>query len=113
MPKGKNKIESNKFYIVYAGSPHPAFVYEYNKKHKTYKSIKFGTTKGKHMTKIHPLQENISEQYVHNRPFEGTRNDYGDRELLGFSINKSDYSIIEEIKNKETTRSKRAKSRYK
>ena len=115
MSKKNNKtmIEINKFYMVYSGPPHPAFVYEIDKKHKTIKSIKFGTTKAKHMTELHPLQSNIIKQYVHNRPFEGVRSDYGDKELIGLSINELDYHIIEEIKKKEPNRSKRAKLRYK
>jgi len=108
------KIEVNKFYMVFAGPPHPAFVYEIDKKHKTIKSIKFGTTKAKHMTEIHPLQDNTDiKQYVHNRPFEGTIKDYGDKELVGLSINELDFEVIEEIKKREPNKSRRAKLRYK
>lgn len=113
LKKNRIKIEINRFYMVYAGSPHPAFVYEIDKKHKTFKSIKFGTTKAKHMTEIHSLQTTSLKQFVHNRPFEGVRSDYGDKELVGLSINKLDYPIIEEIKKREPNKSKRAKLRYK
>ena len=111
--KYEMKITIGKFYMVYAGPPHPAYVYEIDKRHKTFKSIKFGTTKAKHMTEIHPLQEGCEKQFVHNRPFEGVRSDYGDKELLGLQIDKRDYDIIEKIKTREATKSKRAKMRYK
>lgn len=111
--KNRTKIEVGKFYIAYGGTPHPSYVFEIDTKHNTIKSIKFGTTKAKHMTEIHPLQENCSKQYVHNRPFEGTRSDYGDRELIGLTIDTRDLNIINSIKKKESTKTRRAKARYK
>ena len=111
--KNRVKIEEGKFYMAYGGTPHPAFVFEIDKKHKTFKSIKFGTTKAKHMTEIRPLQQDGSRQFVHNRPFEGVRSDYGDKELLGLIIDASDLDIIEQIKKKEPLKSKRARNRYK
>ena len=50
------------------------------------------------MTKIHSLQNDNKEQYVHNRPFEGIRNDYGDKELQGLAVDKRDYETLETIK---------------
>ena len=115
MSNKKNRcvIEVGKFYMSYGGKAHPSFVFEIDRKHNTIKSIKFGTTKAKHMTEVHPLQDNGVRQYVHNRPFEGVRSDYGDKELIGLTINKKDCSVIDKIKNKTPNKSKRAKLRYK
>ena len=112
MSKRRNKLEINKFYYSYGGNQHPSLIFKYNEKHKTYLSLKFGTTKGRHMTEIHPLKDDSIIQYVHNRPFEGTRSDYGDIELIGFSVNPLDKPILDEIKKKQPTRSKNAKARY-
>lgn len=111
--ENRTKIEIGKFFMAYGGVPHPAYIFEIDKKHKTIKSIKFGTTKAKHMSQIHPLQKNNSSQFVHNRPFEGVRSDYGDKELLGLEIDPRDLEVIEKIKKKESMKSKRAKVRFK
>lgn len=113
MSRNKNSIRIGGFYMVYAGLPHPALVYEIDKKHKTIRSIKFGTTKAKHMTEIHSIQKDGNSQFVHNRPFEGVRSDYGDKELLGLTIDPQDEIVIESIKARKPMRSKRAKMRYK
>ena len=112
MKKGKTKLIIGNFYMAYGGHQHPAQIIAFDEKHKTFISIKFGTTQGKHMIEIHPIQVGIDKSFVHVRPFEGTRNDYGDRELIGLSIDKRDNVIIEIIKSREPTRSKRAKERY-
>lgn len=109
----RTKLIIGKFYLLFVGRPHPSVIYFYDPKHKTYLSIKFGTTKGKHMTKVHSLQKDGKEQYVNNRPFEGTRNDYGDKELLGLSVDERDSIIIEKIKKNKPLRTKKAKKRYK
>lgn len=106
--KNRCKLENGKFYDSYGGESHPALIFEKTNKN-TYKSIKFGTTKNKHMTKIKPIQKGYEKSYVLNRPFEGTRKDYGDRELLGLSIHKKDVDLIEEIKKRPSHKSKRAK----
>ncbi len=111
MSKGKCKLEIGKFYNIYGGKTHPALVYERTKLN-TYKSIKFGTTKAKHTTEILPIQKGIEKTFVHNRPFEGTRKDYGPRELEGLDLNTVDLKLIEEIKNRQTNKTKRAKRRY-
>ena len=113
MAKRKCKLEIGKFYYVYGGTMHPALIFEYDEKHKTYKSIKFGTTKRKHMTEIIPIQEGIDQSFVVNRPIEGVRDDYGNEELLGLKINEQNLAFIEEIKTKESIKTKRAKQRYK
>ena len=53
------------------------------------------------------------EQYVHNRPFEGVRSDYSDKELLGLVIDERDYRVLENIKNNKPVKTNRAKNRYK
>lgn len=113
MKKGKTKLIVGCFYHVFNGPPHPALIFKYDPKHKTYFSIKFGTTKGKHMTRIHPIQDGYTEAYAHNRPFEGTRDDYGDRELVGIRLDERDVNIINLIKNETPKQSRRAKKRYK
>ena len=109
----KKKINKGSFYYSYWGEPHPAQIYEVDKKYKTYKSIRFGTTKRKHMTEIRPIQRGIKKSFVKNRPFIGVRSDYGDRELLGLSIDSRDKDTIEKIKSNNPEVSKRAKARYK
>ena len=112
MSKKRNKLEINKFYYSYGGNQHPSLIFEYDSIHKTYKALKFGTTKGRHMTEIHPLKDTQVQQYVHNRPFEGVRSDFGDQELIGFAINDLDAKLLDEIKKKEPIRSKKSKQRY-
>ena len=65
------------------------------------------------MTEIHPIQAGYDKSYVRNRPFEGTKDDYGNEELLGLCIDNRDLDIIESIKTKNPDRSKRARKRYK
>lgn len=101
-----------KFYKAYGGPAHPSLIYEIDTKHKTIKSIKFGTTKGKHMTEIHPIQQGYDKSFVHNRPFEGVPSDYDFRELEGLVVDARDLTIIEEIKKKTPMQSKKAKGRY-
>ena len=111
--KKKTKLIIGRFYLIYGGAPHPSRIFMYDVKHKTYLSIKFGTTKGKHMTKIHPIQKGGNEQYVHNRPFEGVRDDYSDKELLGLALDERDIPIIESIEKRNPAMTKKAKKRHK
>ena len=111
--KEKRALKIGSFYKAYGGQSHPSLVFFYDRNHKTYLSIKFGTTKGRHMTEIHPIQEGYDKSYVRNRPFEGTKDDYGDEELLGLRVDNRDLKIIENIKTKNPDRSRRAKKRYK
>ena len=99
MSKRKNKLINGKFYMAYGGNPHPAFLFK-KTKYGTYLAIKTGTTCGKNMIPIASTQEGINISYINNRPFEGTRRDFGDRELLGLSFNPSDNAIIEEVKKR-------------
>lgn len=78
-------------------------------KYGTYLAIKTGTTCGKNMIPIAPTQEGINISYINNRPFEGTRRDFGDRELLGLSFNPSDNAIIEEVKKRKPRQTRSAK----
>ena len=111
MSNKKTKLKINKFDNLYGGKAHPSLIYE-KTKFKTYKSLKFGTTKTKHTTEINPIQKGVERSYVNNRPFEGTRKDYGDRELLGLQINPKDISTINQIKKKQPHKTARAKRRY-
>ena len=111
--KNKTKLIIGKFYLIFVGRPHPSIIYLYDAKHKTYLSIKFGTSRGKHMTAVHPIQKDGKEQYANNRPFEGTRSDYGDKELVDLKVDERDSMVIEEIKKKKPLRTKKAKKRYK
>ena len=113
MADNKTKLIVGKFYMAYGGHQHPSLVFAYDSKHNTYLSFKFGTTPGKQLVEIHSIQNGVSKSYVHKRPFEGTRKDYGNKELLGLSINEKDYKELELIKQREPTKSKRAKCRYK
>ena len=110
--KKKNELVIGRFYKVYGGPSHPSLVYFYDKNHKTYLSLRFGTSKGRHMTEIHPIQIGYQNSYIHNRPFEGTRDDYGDKELQGLSIDSRDLNVIETVKSKKPERSKRARKRH-
>ena len=111
--KKKSKLRINAFYKAYGGPAHPAQIFLYDKNHKTYISIKFGSSKGRHMTKIHPIQRGYKTSYVRNRPFEGTKEDYDDEELVGLSIDSRDAELIEIIKTRKPDRSKKARKRYK
>ena len=111
--KKKAKLIIGRFYLIYGGVPHPSKIYMYDSKHKTYLSLKFGTTKVRHMTKIHPIQKGQEEQYVHNRPFEGVKSDYGDRELKGLETNQKDEPLFDEIKKREPVRTSKARKRHK
>ena len=108
----KIKLETGKFYYMYAGKPHPARIFKIDKKHKTYLSIKTGTTQRKDMIPIKPIQKG-KNSFVHKRPYEGVRSDYGDRELFGLSFNPSDDTKIKEIEKRKPKRTKKAKMRYK
>ena len=111
--KTKKKLIIGRFYLIFGGKPHPSKIFMYDSKHKTYLSIKFGTTKQKHMTRIHPIQKGKEEQYVHNRPFEGVKSDYGEKELLGLEVDEQDSEIIELIKRRAPVLTRKAKKRYK
>ena len=99
--------------MIYGGGAHPSLIFEKDEKHNTYISLKFGTSKGDHMIEIHPIQEGYDKGYVHNRPFEGVRNDYGNYILVGLYINEDDEEKLNEIKKKKPHQTKNAKKRYK
>ena len=113
MSKKQIQLEIGKFYYAYGGGMHPAQIYEIDSQHGTYKSIKTGTTQGKDMIMVKPIQEGLNKSFIHKRPFEGTRADYGNKELLGLEFNPDDSLIIEEIKKRKTKKSRRAKLCYK
>lgn len=81
--------------------------------HGTYVSVKTGTTNGPDMIPIKPTQKGISQSYVKKRPFEGTRKDYGDHEVIGVSFHPDDQDIIEDVKKRKPRLTKRARYRYK
>ena len=110
MSKKKKKIIVGMFYHFYNGPAHPAMVYENVKKYGTYRAIKTGTTKRKDMIKIKPIQSG-KETFVHLRPVEGTRRDFGERELKDLSFNADDQEIIDEIKKRKPKLTKSAKKK--
>ena len=112
MAKKRNKLVINKFYIAYGGNAHPALIFE-KTKYGTYKAIKTGTTEGKEMIRINPTQKGMQNSFVNRRPFEGTRRDFGNRELIGISFDSRDMRIIEEIKKRKPKISKSAKLAHK
>ena len=65
------------------------------------------------MTEINPIQKGYKKSFVQNRPFEGTRTDFGNKELEGLQIQSEDIPLIEEIKKKESRKTKRASLRFK
>lgn len=113
MAKRKHKLRIGKFYYAYGGTKHPAQIYKKDKVHGTYLSIKTGTTQRKDMVAIRPIQKGVQHSYVNKRPFEGTRKDYGDRELLGLVFDPSDSEEIEMIKTRKPRQTRRAKEKYK
>lgn len=113
MAKRKVKLETGKFYYAYGGIKHPAQIYEKDRKHGTYRAIKTGTTPSKDMVKIKPIQKGVEYSYINKRPFEGTRKDYGNKELKGLVFDPSDYIEIEAIKTRKPRRTRRAKEKYK
>ena len=97
MAKRKHKLRIGKFYYAYGGTKHPAQIYK----------------KRKDMVAIRPIQKGVQQSYVNKRPFEGTRKDYGDRELLGLVFDPSDSEEIEMIKTRKPRQTRRAKEKYK
>ena len=113
MSKKKIKLEVGKFYMIYGGNQHPAYIYEIVVDYKTYKAIKFGTSPGDHRIRIRPIQDGYDVSYVHDRPVEGTRKDFGNRELIGVKIDENDIEIILAIEEKKSLKTRRAKIKYK
>ncbi len=112
MSKSKSKIQLNNFYHLYGGGRHTSFVYKKNSEKKTYTSLKFGTTKTKDSILIKPI-DGKKTKYVHKRPYEGKRSDYGSRPLDGMSLNQDDSKTFEEIKQRRPKLTRRAKNNYK
>ena len=61
------------------------------------------------MIEIKPIQYGITKSYIHNRPFEGIRNDFGNRELFGLSFDKNDSRIINDVMHRKTRLTSSAK----
>ena len=59
MSRRKTKLQEGKFYYAFGGGKHPSQVYEIDKKHKTYKSIKTGTTQNKDMILLNLFKKDI------------------------------------------------------
>ena len=111
MAKRKIKLKEERFYIMYGGNTHPAFIYK-KTNHGTFLAIKIGTTFRKGMIAIHPVQKEYSINYVHYRPFEGTRKDFGNKELLGMCFDLRDQNILQEIKKRKSKLTRSAKKSY-
>lgn len=113
MTKKKTKLKTGKFYMIYGGNQHPAYIYEIVVDYKTYRAIKTGTTPGKHLIKIKPIQDGYTESYIRDRPVEGARKDFGNHELVNMKFDEEDEEIILSITKKEPLKTKRAKNKYK
>ena len=112
MAKRKCKLINGKFYLSYGGNAHPSQIYEKTKQ-GTYRSIKTGTTESKDTISLKPIQKGVKRQFVNKRPFEGTRKDYGDRDLLGLSFDPADTETLEAIKQRRPRLTKSARKAYK
>ena len=100
--KRKNQLKRGKFYASYPNGGHPALIFRKNKRKNRYDAIIFGTTSGHHTTFLKvPIAKNVFQSVVHTRPIRGVRIDFGDRELIGLLISKSDKAKIEVIKRKK------------
>ena len=110
MKKKKIDLKRGKFYITYAVGIHPSLIYRKSKKKNRYDAIVFGTTEGKHRTKLDkPISEGISVSVIHNKPIRGTRKDFADKNFVGESIDKIDKAKIEFVKRKEPSETRRYK----
>ena len=108
--KRREKIRRGKFYIYYPNGCHPSLVFRKNKRKNTYDAIIFGTTPGHHRTRLnHPISPRVESSVVRTRPIRGVRSDFGDRELVGFLIDKADKIRIEIIKRKKPEESSKYK----
>lgn len=111
MSKHKGLLRLNKFYDFFNGPKHTALVYKRDKNKKTYTAIKFGSTKNKDMIEIKPI-DGKKTKFVHKRPFEGKRSDFGNRPLTGMSIDPVDKTTIEQIKKRKPHKTAKAKKIY-
>lgn len=115
--ESKKEIKLNVFYFVHDGSRtgHPGLVIWKNDKANRYLVIRFDSDKKgqptksqkgvRHITKLSkPIDENVLNSYVHNRPMICKRKDIG-KELFGLIICKKDHQIIEKIRYKEVEKS--------
>ena len=108
--KRKTKLFKGKFYASYPNGGHPALIYRKNKKKNLYDAVIFGTTPGHHRIELsEPISKSISRSVIHTRPIRGTRSDFGDKELIGLIISKTDKPKIMVVKRKKPQETKKYK----
>lgn len=101
MSKKKIKLRRGKFYASYPNGGHPSLIYRKNRRKNRYDAIVFGTSEGKHKTKLdYPISPNVKQSVIHNRPIRGVRSDFGDKEYQGLYVNKKDKPKINLAKRK-------------
>ena len=108
--KRKIRLLKGIMYSSYPNGGHPALIFKKNRRKNKYDAVIFGTTEGKHRTKLkHPISNSVKQSVVHNRPIRGTRKDFGDKELTNLKIDRSDKTIIEVVKRRNPQETRRYK----
>lgn len=99
--KRKIQLKRGKYYASYPNGGYPSLIYRKNKKKNKYDAVVFETTPGHHKKELdHPISPSVKQSVIQTRPIRGTRSDFGDRELQGLEINKSDKPKIEMVKRR-------------
>ena len=108
--KRKIQLKRGKFYASYPNGGHPALIYKKNKRKNRYDAVVFGTTPGHHRKELNvPISNNVNRSVVQTRPIRGVRSDFGNKELVGLKVDKSDKSSIEVIKRKKQLETRKYK----
>ena len=112
--KRKNKLLRGKFYSSYPTGGHPALIYRKNKRKNKYDAIVFGTTIGKHKTRLKkPISNTVKQSVVQNRPIRGVRKDFSDKELTNLKLDKQDKPLIKIIEKRKPLKTKNYKNKQK
>ena len=108
--KRKNKLLRGKFYASYPNGGHPALIFNKNKRKNRYDAVVFGTTEGRHRTKLDkPISDKVSKSVIHNRPIRGVRKDFGDKEFSNLKVDPGDKPKIKIVKRRIPQETKRYK----
>ena len=101
MAKRRNiKLQEGKFYNVRDGSVkgHPGLIFKADYVNGEYDAIVTGTTKRSGTIPIHPTSKKVKRSHIRKNPFRGTRNDYGNEELLDIKFDNDAYRKAEIVK---------------
>ena len=103
MAKNKIKLFKGRFYTNYkSGGNHPSLLYKKNKRKNNYSCVIFDSTSGRHRTKMkHPISPDRKTSFIQNRPMICKKNDFGNHQLNGLSINKEDKILVEIVKRRK------------